>query len=311
MLNASWTNNVFDYPQLFLTEKYLYISANRFSEWSSTQRTADFEGPVMIRIERDVLSNGGSIIPLEFIYSSPPAEVFTAVQGSDDILYWATHITNATDNTMRLYSWEDVSLTIRSIDRTIANWNKSNTFYCASPDNFNWCQNSDHRITGGWKTGDIIGFLWNVPAGGDFHYTYVDGASFNSSDMSYMGRPYLRSEDHEWAFAFVSPDKDKLGIVAAFGGGNISRLFPGIAMGVGIPNTDDGGVAWTMHYAVNGTNGPDRNEWGDYLRVSPMNRTDNENRWIGTGFVLQGGGSSSFIKPHYFEFGLGNSTRTQ
>ena len=77
---------------------------------------------------------------------------------------------------MRLYTWEDNSSTIRWVDRIIANFTDSNKFYCESPDNFNWCQNSDHRITGGWKKGDIIGFLWNVPAGERFPYTHVDAA---------------------------------------------------------------------------------------------------------------------------------------
>jgi hypothetical protein len=305
-LNASWTNNVLDYPQLFMSEKYVYISANRFTNWSSTDPRGNiFEGPVMMRIERDLLNAGASSIPLEFMYSSPPAEVFTGVQGSDDIFHWATHLTNTTNSTMRLYTWQDNSSSIRSIDRIIDNYNASNKFYCASPDNFNWCQTSDHRITGGWKMGDIIGFLWNVPAGGDFPYTYVDAATFNSSDMTYLARPSLWSEDHAWAYAFASPDKDKLGIVAAFGGGNVSKLYPGSAVGIGIPGTN-GDVEWNLYYAVNGTNGPVKNEWGDYFRTFAMDVDDNENRWIGTGFVLQGGNSSEFIKPHYFEFGLDN-----
>ena len=235
-LNASWTNNVLDYPQLFMTEKYVYISANRFTNWSSTDPRGNiFEGPVMMRIEKDLLNAGASRIPLEFMYSSPPAEVFTGVQGSDDIFHWATHLTNTTNSTMRLYVWQDNSSSIRSINRIIDNYNAFNEFYCGSPDNFNWCQTSDHRITGGWRMGDTIGFLWNVPAGGDFPYTYVDAAIFNSSDMTYLARPSLWSEDHAWAYAFASPDKDKLGIVAAFGGGNTSRLYPGSAVGIGIP----------------------------------------------------------------------------
>jgi hypothetical protein len=311
MLNASWTNNVLDYPQLFMTEKYVYISANRFTNWSSTDPRGNiFEGPVMMRIERDLLNAGVSRIPLEFMYSSPPAEVFTGVQGSGDIFYWATHLTNTTNSTMRLYTWQDNSSSIRSIDRIVDNYNASNKFYCGSPDNSNWCQTSDHRITGGWKMGDIIGFLWNVPAGGDFPYTYVDAATFNSSDMTYLARPSLWSEDHAWAYAFSSPDKDKLGIVAAFGGGNASKLSPGSAVGIGIPDPD-GDVSWNLFYAVNGTNGPVSNEWGDYFRTFAMDVKDNEDMWIGTGFVLQGGNTSEFIKPHYFEFGLESSGTVQ
>jgi hypothetical protein len=306
-LNSSWTNNVFDYPQLFLTEKFVYISVDRFSEFSSSEGEAKFEGPIMMRIERDALASGGSSIPIEFMYSSPPAEVFTGVQGADDVLYWATHITESPGSTMRLYFWGDNSSIIRWIDRDVDSWNESGTFSCITPDNFNWCGNSDHRITGGWKIGNVIGFIWNVPAGGGFPYAYVDAASFNVSDMSYLGRPYLKSNDHDWAFAYVSPDNDMLGIVAAFGGGNLTRLYPGSAVGVGVPDTEGGNISWHMRYAVNGTNEPEANEWGDYVRTSPVNPTDNEERWIGTGFVLDGGSTTEFINPHYFEYGLDGS----
>jgi hypothetical protein len=307
ILNSSWTNNVFDYPQLFLTEKFVYISVNRFSEFSSSQGNAKLEGPLMMRIERDALASGGSRIPIQFMYSLPPAEVFTGVQGADDVLYWATHITESPGSTMRLYFWGDNSTIIRWIDRDIDSWNESNAFSCITPDNFNWCGNSDHRITGGWKIGNVIGFIWNVPAGGGFPYAYVDAASFNVSDMTYLGRPYLKSNLHDWAFAYVSPDNDMLGIVAAFGGGNLTRLYPGSAVGVGVPDTEGGNISWNMRYAVNGTNEPEANEWGDYVRTSPLNPTDNEERWIGTGFVLDGGSTTEFINPHYFEYGLDGS----
>ena len=62
---------------------------------------------------------------------------------------------------------------------------------------------------------------------------------------------------------------------------------------------------------MNGTNGPVSNEWGDYFRTFAINVNDNENKWIGTGFVLQGGNSSEFIKPHYFEFGLDSAGTVQ
>ena len=307
VLNSSWTNNVFDYPQLFLTEKFVYISVDRLSEFSSSQGNAKFEGPLMMRIERDALASGGSRIPIQFMYSLPPAEVFTGVQGADDVLYWATHITDSPGSTMRLYFWGDNSTTIRWIDRDIDSWNESNAFSCITPDNFNWCGNSDHRITGGWKIGNVIGFIWNVPAGGGFPYAYVDAASFNVSDMTYLGRPYLKSNDHDWAFAYVSPDNNMLGIVAAFGGGNLTRLYPGSAVGVGVPDTEGGNISWHMRYAVNGTNEPEANEWGDYVRTSPLDANDNEERWIGTGFVLDGGSTTEFINPHYFEYGLDGS----
>jgi hypothetical protein len=306
-LNSSWTNNVFDYPQLFLTDKFVYVSVNRFSEFHSNPGTGNLEGPIMMRIERDALASGDSRIPIQFIYSSPPEEVFTGVQGADDVMYWATHMTESPGSTMRLYFWGDNSSIIRWIDRDVDSWNESDTFSCITPDNFNWCGNSDHRITGGWKIGNVIGFIWNVPAGGGFPYAYVDAASFNVSDMSYLGRPYLKSNDHDWAFAYVSPDNDMLGIVAAFGGGNLTRLYPGSAVGVGVPDTEGGNISWHMSYAVNGTNEPEANEWGDYVRTSPVNATDNEERWIGTGFVLDGGSTTEFISPHYFEYGLDDS----
>jgi hypothetical protein len=306
-LNSSWTNIVLDYPQFFLTEEFVYISANRYSEFHSNPGTGKAEGPIMMRIERDVLARGGSTIPIQFMYSLPPVETFTGVQGADDVLYWATHITEPAGSTMRVYSWGDNSTIVRWIDREIDSWNESNSFMCITPDNFNWCGNSDHRITGGWKIGNVIGFIWNVPAGGGFPYTYVNAATFDVSNMTYLGRPYLKSNNHDWAFAYVSPDKDMVGIVAAFGGGNSARLYPGSAVGVGVPLRSGEDISWNMRYAINGTNRPDQPEregWGDYVRTSAVNTTDNEARWIGTGFVLNGGSATEFINPHYYEYGF-------
>jgi hypothetical protein len=62
-----------------------------------------------------------------------------------------------------------------------------------------------------------------------------------------------------------------------------------------------------MRYAVNGTNRPDMGEWDDYARTSAVNATDNEERCVGTGFVLEGGSAKEFINPHYFEYGLDGS----
>ena len=50
MLNSNWTENLFDYPQISLSDKFLYISVNRFSNF--TAEGATFEGPLIVRIDR-------------------------------------------------------------------------------------------------------------------------------------------------------------------------------------------------------------------------------------------------------------------
>lgn len=305
-LNSSWTSNVFDYPQISMSNKYLYISANRFSQWNLTNGNSEFEGPVMMRIDQDLLTKGIASIPMEFMYATPPTEVFTPAKGANGTMYWATHISDEVRNsTMRVYMWNDDSSVIQWTERNIPFWNQSNSFHCRSPDGFNWCEGSDTRITTGWIIDDIIGFLWNVPAGGEFPYSYVNGATFDATDLQYLERPSLWSTNYDWMYANTYPDNDRLGIVAAYGGGNINTLYPSSAVGVGIPSSN-GNVLWEMRSLVNGSNGPEEKVWGDYFGVRPSNMTDNDYRWIGTGFIMNGGTNSSFIKPYYTEFGIIN-----
>lgn len=306
ILNSSWTDNVLDYPQISLSNRYLYISANRFSEWNLTIGFGEFEGPIMMRIDRDLLSKGTSNIPIEFMSARPPTEVFTPVKGANDIMYWATHISDDVRNsTMGVYMWGDDSSAIQWTDRSIPFWNQSNSFYCKSPDGFNWCEGSDTRITTGWLIDNIIGFLWNVPAGGEFPYSYVNGATFSTTNLYYLKRPALWSPNHDWMYANTYPDNDVLGIAAAYGGGNIDTSYPSSAVGVGIPSSD-GNVLWEMRSLVNGFNGPEEEVWGDYFGVRPSNMTDNDYLWAGTGFIMDGGTNRSFIKPYYTEFGIIN-----
>jgi hypothetical protein len=303
ILNSSWTSNVLDYPQISMSNKYLYISANRFSQWNLTSGASEFEGPIMMRIDRDLLSKGIADVPIEFISATPPTEVFTPVKGVNNIMYWATHISDEAQNsTMRVYMWDDDSSVIQWTERSIPFWNQSNSFYCTSPDGFNWCEGSDTRITTGWLIDNIIGFLWNVPAGNSYPYSHVEGATFNATNLRYMERPSIWNRNYDWMYANTYPDSDRLGIVAAYGGGNMNTMYPSSAVGVGVPSSD-GNVLWKMRSLVNGSNGPEEKQWGDYFGVRPSNMTDNQYQWIGTGFIMEGGTNSSFIKPYFAEFG--------
>jgi hypothetical protein len=87
---------------------------------------------------------------------------------------------------------------------------------------------------------------------------------------------------------FIFLNNSKLSIAGIL----ISRSNKPNSLGLKLDSADKGLV-----YAS--TNGPDGKEWGDYSRTSPVNRTDDEGIRIGTGFVLQDGSSSAFIRPHY------------
>jgi hypothetical protein len=299
MLNADWTENLFDYPQISFSDKFLYISVNRFSNF--TAEGATFEGPLVVRVDRDLLSSGSSTIPMSYLSSDSKNRVFTFVNGAQSTMYWGTHYTDPTIDIIRIYQWKDNSNVINWSDNVVNNWNNSDQFQCSLDIRFDWCRSSDSRITTGWINQDTVGFLWNVPIGNGFKTVHIEGAVFDVSDLSYLGPIYLTNPNLHISYGNVYPKNNTLAIVTAYSYvENNETSYPNNLVGIGYIS-QGGQVTWNTMSAVNGTNFPYTNEWGDFYRVIPQ--PEDNNLWLGTAFVLEGGVDSHHIVPYYIEFG--------
>jgi hypothetical protein len=310
-INADWSNIWADYPNLATSDNYLYVTTNLFSG-------EDFLRSITMRISLNDLAQG---LAPSFSYYNDPKDVqqapftFTPVQGANKTMYWASHVSN---NVIRIYEWKEGSNNVKTYDRQIPAWSTMNgESSCPGPDKINWCARADSRITGGWVSNDVVGFVWNADKGGvstygaTFPYPYINSASFKISDnMKYEGRHYLWSNSFAWLYGATSPNKHgDIGIVASFGGGN--TYYPSVAAGI-YNGQNISTKSWNMMRLVNGTNGPsDGNapfQWGDYLSISPY--SDKGPNWSASGYTLQGGGEPSNVEPRYFVFGLTNQSDT-
>jgi hypothetical protein len=165
----------------------------------------------------------------------------------------------------------------------------------------------------GWLSKDTIGFFWNANSGGKstnnatFNWPYINAATFKLNDnISYSGRPYPWSPNFAWAYGYAAPDKNgDIGIGAFFGGGT-SNFNPSIAMG--IPSSNGSTKPWNLKVVLRGTNGPADGQWGDYMRVRPVNGTGPG--WIESAYTLQGGSLESNVEPRYFVFGYESNNST-
>jgi hypothetical protein len=337
-LDSEWSNLWFDYPQVALGSKYIYITTNIINTTNLDKLPCkdnhpykrsiinppvdEFEHAVIIRVSIDDLSNlNNATVSPEYSFFEDPssrADTITPVQGATDTIYWATHLS---DSMMRIYAWNesDPWTNVTYYDREIPRWAKltqsddcpyTTNQLAVSPTLKGWCKRADYRITNGWLSGDTIGFLWNADSGGNksthgapFQWPYINGAMFNiKKEMAYVGRPYIWSPDFAWMYGYAVPNKQgDLGIVAVFGGGS---FYPSIAIGIATDidkNSTIQGKFWKMMPLIYGTDTPDVKKWGDYVRV--RNYNNSSDLWIGTGFTLQGGKSDKFIEPQYFIFG--------
>ncbi|HYG00553.1 MAG TPA: hypothetical protein VD815_10710 [Candidatus Saccharimonadales bacterium] len=300
MLDQNWTENLFDYPQISFSDKYLYISVNRFSNF--TAEGATYEGPLVVRIDRNLLSSIASSIPMQYFSSDSKNRVFTFVSGVENVMYWGAHYTEPSGDILRIHEWNDNMNVINWRDRVINNWNNSDQFQCSVDIRHDWCKSSDSRITSGWINNGTIGFLWNVPSGDGFETSHIEGAVFDINNLSYLGPIYIANPSLHILYGNVYPKNNTIGIVTAYSYvENNETSYPNNLVGIGYLS-NNGSVTWSMKSAVNGTNFPYANEWGDFYRVIP--HSNNSDVWVATAFVLEGGVDSHHIVPYYIEFGV-------
>jgi hypothetical protein len=290
-VNPSWKNNWFDYPQLTLGDKYVYVASNMFDQNSQYVRTI---------LSRWDLNDLSSAAPVHFAYYWESQEfTFTPVQGATTTMYFAVHHSNSQ---MKIYKWPENTLSISIYTRNIPTWEfgTRNTMTCAGPDGLNWCGRSDSRITGGFVANGKVGWYWNAKQGSGFPFPYVNAATFQESTMSYIGRPLMWSGSVAWMYAYMAPRANgDLGVLAYYGGGSYNP-----SLGVGVVDVYSGSPPpYTMYNVVSSTNGSPR--WGDYSRVRTWAGADLGPWWEASGYSMQGCSDNSCAEPRYVIFGRG------
>jgi hypothetical protein len=289
---GNWSNEWFDFPDLAVGEKFLYITTNVFSTLGNPP---PFTRAVILRLPLDKLAAYQGFSYNYFDTSQNGS--LRPTQGATDTMHFGTH---ESTNSLRVLSWPENSTTISSDDITVQVWTRAWRFARAvapGPDGRDWLGRADSRITAAWLNGNDVGFAWTARQDSNFPFPQVRVAILNKDTKVITAQPHIWNSNFAFAYPAAAPNSDeRVGVSVHFGGG--SQFFPSHAVGV----LDSSGSNWELATTVNGTDGPSANIWGDYLAVRPHGTSPNT--WVATGFTLQGGPAASNIEPRYIHFRL-------
>jgi hypothetical protein len=276
--DAAWSSEWFDYPDLELSDNFLYLTTNSFEgeEWRRS---------VVFRFSLDELAATGE---LGFRHWST-TENFSlrCVSGAAGVMHFASH--NSISQ-VRLFTWSegDDEPTFRDVN--VSAWN-AGTYVARGPDGANWLQRCDPRITGAWIADGRIGLAWTANRRGPRPYPYVRVVEIGDGNVADRD---IWSPDYAYAYPGAAPNEHGEVGITLFRGGN--AINPEHLVGV----WDDAAEKWELQLTARGTNGPVDGKWGDYL--SCRRALPDASSWLATGYTLQGGGTRTDAVPRFVVF---------
>ncbi|HET7400055.1 MAG TPA: hypothetical protein VFJ94_16180 [Intrasporangium sp.] len=257
----------FDYNDLAVGTRFLYLTSNLFSAAGS------FTGTAFVRFNLDNLAACQAAGFNQVVRT----DLFTlkVADGSTDIAYAAsTNLDAGTGTTLRILTWPENSTVVTTTNKTIAafTYMSNGTGNCASANGVvnNWCQRTDSRISGAARGDGKIRFSFNVRQTGTarpFPYTRME--TFRESDLALLANQDLFGTTVAHLYVSLAPDRrGHIGYVDTFGGGTgTNSFFPGVLLGL----VDDfapnfpGSTSFAVFGSGAGCLNPDGlRRWGDY-----------------------------------------------
>ena len=204
----------FDYPDLAVGDKYLYMS------WNAN---ATPSGHMVARTSLAGLQVGGTIT-IDFTHpgDSPMAWFAHLTQNPGDEIFWAGH--NNTSN-MRIFSWAQNTMTYFWRDVNIASWTNNN-FESNTPDNQNWL--GEVKAVGTWIAGatraaNHVWFGWTAGKDDNFRQVHVNLVDLNRSN-NFSVNQQLQIWNNDFAFGYPALNTNactgEVGLSLEYGGGS-------------------------------------------------------------------------------------------
>jgi hypothetical protein len=294
---------IFDYPQLALSQKYLYLTTS-LNDANKTYSTIfrfslnDLGNFTTVRYDVILDKNLKGVEPVQGI-------------GPNNTMYFGGHIPNLKYG-MKIYQWNENAKTPESYQMPITLWNDMrNSKYCGNDSKLWWCQSKyiDSRIRSAWLYNNSINFLWNAIISYDNGKTwvpYIDVATFNlAENITYERKYYLADKKLGWMYGTAIPNKNgQLGIFAHYSTNNNTHPYLNLAFGI-FNHTNN---KWDITPLINSThplptindNREKTFDWGDFLtiREHSKNSTNDDFKWDAGGYVLVGN-SSKAVDPYF------------
>jgi len=294
---GKWSNQWFDFPNLTVGTQNLYISANVYSTRDITnpdgtiKEKTPFHGSVMMRIPLASLAAYKGFT-LNY-FDTPDFGGLRATQGASATMYFAA---NDDSGVVRVFSWPENRPNLKFTDVHIQDWDQGKAV-ARCPDQNDWMDRVDTRITAAWADQGTIGFAWTAPQDSFFRFPHVRMLVLRADDQSEIAEPIIWNNEFAFALPAVAASlSGDLGISLHYGG---NFLFPSHAVGVLHPIDQWHTPTWSLHIVAGtlGRHAPPDGQWGDYGAVRPLS-TDGV--WATVGYTLQG--TQSEVQLDYVEF---------
>src|SRR6266850_5385191 len=284
-LSQTLPDDLIDFPNLALSANYLYVTATLLHTGSALVYASG-----VFRLSLDALRLGGFVSWTT--YRTLLAESLEPVQSvsRSTTMYLGTH---ASSTVMEIWSWPESSGPIPHFV-THAAFASPKLSTCFAPDFTNPCGDSDSRVRAGWLSGNVLGFAWSAGAlaGAGYPYPYVGVLRVDATTFAVIDEPSIWSTQVAYLYPTAAANaRGHVGVVATF----VSPTrYPSVAA---LVRDDESGNGWDAVTVREGTAGPPRNRWGDFMTVVPAG--PNFNSWYAGTFTLQG----TTVEPLFVWFG--------
>ena len=275
--DAAWSAEWFDYPDLELSDNFLYLTTNSFEG-------EDWRRSVVFRFSLDALAASGELTYRH--WSTTENFSLRCVSGTADAMHFASH--NSLTQ-VRVFSWPEADDAPSFRDVDVSAWS-AGPYVASGPDGTNWLQRCDSRIMGAWVANGKVGLAWTANRRGLRPYPYVRVVEIGEEVLDRD----IWSPDYAYAYPSAAPNDEREIGITLFRGGN--AINPEHLVGV----WDGVAEKWELQVTASGTNGPVDNKWGDYLAC--RRALPDRSRWLATGFTLEGGGTRTDAVPRIVVF---------
>lgn len=276
-LNPAWTDVWFDFPHLAVSTKNLWLTFNHYDASDRWVRAG------VIRYARGDLARTGSLARRH--WSTTAVGSLRLVSGAGSSMWFAGN--DSAHRSLKLFQWLDSAADVTAWTIPVTAWNTSD-YGSPGPDGKPWLSRCDDRITGAWRAGGRLGFLWSAGRSAGRPQPYIRAVTLDEQSLTLVAEPDLWSPNGAWAYPAAAPNKrGGIGLSAFFGG----PTQPAHAVGV----LDQQANTWTTKVASTSTHAPQGGKWGDYLdcHAHPTRPTS----WIASGYTLQGGQDRRNVEP--------------
>ena len=289
------SNLLFDYPQMTLGNKYLYLTTSLINQ--NENKTYG----VIFRFDLDDLGNLASTRYDTYLDKNVDGIAPVDGLGKNDTVYFGTHLSQ-TNKKMRIYEWKEDTAEPKVRDLGVDHWNDiRNVEYCSDGSDYWWCKAdySDSRVRSAWMFNDKINFLWNAVTTNDNETSwipYIEVATFklNKDNITYENstKYHVTDKKHPWIYGAAMPSSDgRLGL-AAYTASNTNNPYMNLTFGIFNETTKK----WEMMNIMNSSHplpvindGKEDYNWGDFLTIRQHIGNKNDNFiWDIGGFVLFG-----------------------